>query len=69
MFSLLLSALAISNKDMYFIVAAAGSSKKTKERSLEGFRGFTSCLTGTVKKALSMEQVPGRWETSKEVRR
>lgn len=35
----------ISNKEMYFILAAATSSKQALERTLEGFRGFTSCLT------------------------
>ena len=35
----------INNKEIYFIVAAADSSKKAMERTLEGFRGFTSCLT------------------------
>jgi multimeric flavodoxin WrbA len=35
----------ISNKDFYFIVAAADTSKHAMERTLEGFRGFTSCLT------------------------
>ena len=34
----------IRNKDFYFIVAAADSSKKAMERTLEGFRAFTSCL-------------------------
>ncbi len=31
----------ISNKDFYFIVAAADSSKRAMERTLEGFRAFT----------------------------
>ena len=35
----------ISDKEMYFIMAAA-SSKQAMERTLEGFRGFTSCLSG-----------------------
>ncbi len=35
----------ISNKDMYFIMAAAVNSKSALERTLEGFRAFTSCLT------------------------
>lgn len=34
----------ISNKEFYFIVTAADSSKQAMERTLEGFRGFTSCL-------------------------
>jgi multimeric flavodoxin WrbA len=36
----------ISNKEMYFIVTAADSRKQAMERTLEGFRGFTSCLHG-----------------------
>ena len=36
----------ISNKEMYFIMAAATGSKQALERTLEGFRGFTSCLNG-----------------------
>jgi multimeric flavodoxin WrbA len=35
----------IRNKDFYFIVAAADSSKLAMERTLEGFRAFTSCLS------------------------
>ncbi|HII93064.1 MAG TPA: flavodoxin family protein [Methanosarcina sp.] len=34
----------ISEKDFYFIVAAANDSKLAMERTIEGFRGFTSCL-------------------------
>jgi multimeric flavodoxin WrbA len=34
----------ISNKDFYFIVAAADTSKRAMQRTLEGFRAFTSCL-------------------------
>jgi len=36
----------ITNKEMYFIVTAADSRKQAMERTLEGFRGFTSCLPG-----------------------
>lgn len=42
----------ISNKDMYFIVAAADSRKEAMERTLEGFRGFTSCLDGAREKGI-----------------
>jgi multimeric flavodoxin WrbA len=42
----------ISNKDFYFIVAAADSSKQAMDRTLEGFRGFTSCLTGAKEKGV-----------------
>lgn len=36
----------ISNKEMYFIVTAADSRNQAMERTIEGFRGFTSCLNG-----------------------
>lgn len=36
----------IKNKEFYFIVTAADSSKRAMERTLEGFRAFTSCLSG-----------------------
>ena len=36
----------IRNKEMYFIMTAAVSRKESLERTLEGFRGFTSCLSG-----------------------
>ena len=42
----------ISNKEMYFIVTAADSRKQAMERTLEGFRGFTSCLTGAREKGV-----------------
>jgi hypothetical protein len=34
---------------MYFIVTAADSRKQAMERTLEDFRGFTSCLSGAKK--------------------
>ncbi len=42
----------ISNKEMYFIVAAANGRKQAMERTLEGFRGFTSCLSGAKEKGI-----------------
>lgn len=42
----------ISNKEFYFIVTAADNSKRAMERTLEGFRGFTSCLTGVKEKGI-----------------
>ena len=42
--------LAIKNKEMYFIMTAADSKKQALERTLEGFRGFTSCLEGAKEK-------------------
>lgn len=34
----------ISNKDFYFIVTAADENKQALERTIEEFRGFTTCL-------------------------
>lgn len=42
----------IRNKDFYFIVAAADSSKRAMERTLEGFRAFTSCLSRAKEKGI-----------------
>jgi multimeric flavodoxin WrbA len=42
----------IRDKDFYFIVTAADDSKQAMERTLEGFRGFTSCLEGTNEKGI-----------------
>jgi multimeric flavodoxin WrbA len=42
----------IRNKAFYFIVAAADSNKRAMERTLEGFRGFTSCLNGAEEKGV-----------------
>jgi multimeric flavodoxin WrbA len=42
----------ISNKEMYFIVSAATGSKQAMERTVEGFRGFTSCLHGAREKGI-----------------
>ena len=43
----------ISNKDFYFIVAAADSSHANMEKTLEGFRGFTEdCLDGAKEKGV-----------------
>jgi multimeric flavodoxin WrbA len=42
----------ISNKEMYFIVTAADNRKQALDRTLEGFRGFTSCLSGTKEKGI-----------------
>jgi len=42
----------ISDKDMYFIMTAAVSRKELLERTLEGFRGFTSCLSGAREKGV-----------------
>jgi len=42
----------ISNKEMYFIMTAAASRKELQERTLEGFRGFASCLSGAREKGV-----------------
>ena len=42
----------ITNKDFYFIVTAAVSKKAALERTIEGFRAFTSCLPGAKEKGI-----------------
>ena len=42
----------ISNKEFYFIVAAADTNRDAMERTIEGFRGFTSCLNGAEVKGI-----------------
>jgi len=42
----------LSNKEFYFIVTAADSSKPALERTIEGLRGFTSCLGGAREKGI-----------------
>jgi len=41
---------AISGKEFYFVMTAAVGQKKLLERTLEGFRGFTACLSGAREK-------------------
>jgi len=36
----------VSGKEFYFIMTAAVGNKALLERTLEGFRGFTACLSG-----------------------
>jgi multimeric flavodoxin WrbA len=50
----------ISNKEFYFIVAAADGNKAALERTIEGFRGFTSCLPGA--KERGVVYGAGAWE-------
>jgi multimeric flavodoxin WrbA len=50
----------IANKEFYFIVTAADSNKAAMERTLEGFRGFTSCLPGAKEKGVVYGV--GAWE-------
>lgn len=42
----------INNKEFYFIVSAADSRTQAMERTVEGFRGFTSCLNGAKEKGI-----------------
>jgi multimeric flavodoxin WrbA len=42
----------ITNKEFYFIMTAADSSIQAMERTLEGFRAFTSCLSGAKEKGI-----------------
>ena len=42
----------ISNKEFYFIVSAADTRNQAMGRTLEGFRAFTSCLTGAQEKGI-----------------
>ena len=36
----------ITNKEFYFIIAAAEDNKAMMERTIDGFRGFLDCLEG-----------------------
>lgn len=42
----------VSNKEFYFIVTAAVSSEAALKRTIEEFRGFTSCLRGAKEKGI-----------------
>lgn len=42
----------INNKDFYFIVTAAVDSQQSMQKTIEGFRGFTTCLTGPKEKGI-----------------
>ncbi len=42
----------IANKDFYFVVTAADTYEPALERTIEGFRGFTSCLPGAKEKGI-----------------
>ncbi len=42
----------IRNKEFYFIVTAADSNERAIERTVEEFRGFTSCLDGSIEKGI-----------------
>ena len=42
----------VRNKEFYFILTAADTSKPALERTVEEFRGFTSCLDGAKEKGI-----------------
>jgi len=42
----------IRDKEMYIILAAADTDKQAMERTIEGFRGFFSCLDGIREKGI-----------------
>jgi multimeric flavodoxin WrbA len=42
----------MGTKDVYIILAAADSNKEAMERTIEGFRGFTSCYSGLTEKGI-----------------
>lgn len=42
----------IVNKEFYFIATAADNTKGALERTIEGFRGFTDCLSGAKEKGI-----------------
>ncbi len=50
----------IANKEFYFIATAAAGNKAALERTIEGFRGFTSCLPGAKEKGVVYGT--GAWE-------
>jgi len=50
----------IANKDFYFIVTAADGNSAAMQRTIEGFRGFTSCLRGAKEKGIVYGT--GAWE-------
>ncbi|CQR72185.1 Putative NAD(P)H-dependent FMN-containing oxidoreductase YwqN [Sporomusa ovata DSM 2662] len=42
----------ITDREFYFIVAAADSNKDAMERTIDGFRGFLECLNGAQEKGI-----------------
>jgi len=51
----------INNKEFYFILTAADTSKRNMNRTVEGFRGFISCLNGAQEKGIIYGT--GAWES------
>jgi multimeric flavodoxin WrbA len=50
----------IANKEFYFILTAADDNKAAMERTVAGFRAFTSCLPGAKEKGIVYGT--GAWE-------
>ena len=50
----------INKKEFYFIVTAAVNNKPAMQRTIEGFRGFTSCLNNPKEKGIIYGT--GAWE-------
>jgi len=50
----------INKKEFYFIVTAAVNNKAAMQRTIEGFRGFTSCLNNPKEKGIIYGT--GAWE-------
>ena len=42
----------INNKEFYFIATAADGNRQALERTFDGFRGFTDCLSGVKEKGV-----------------
>ena len=50
----------ISDKEFYFIAAAADSNRQALERTIDGFRGFTDCLDNVREKGVILAS--GVWK-------
>lgn len=50
----------LRDKELYFIATAANDSQPAMERTIEGFRGFTSCLSGA--KEMGIIYGTGAWK-------
>ena len=49
----------VTHKEFYFIMTAADTNKQAADKTLEEFRGFTSCLAGAKEK--SIVRATGAW--------
>lgn len=43
---------SLKNKEFYYIISAAANSVPAMERTIEGFRGFTSCIENPMEKGI-----------------